>query len=262
MYQRKRRRPKSWGQLTTLQQGDVKRRRIMAQERRRNRMARRALNTRTGGFLGIELKFLDAELTGAPILATTDATGGIQSPTGGSTGCLSAPADGNGEENRNGRKYTIKSCFVTGFISSSVLQDAADVLSPPTVFVAIVQDKQSNGATAASQNIFANSTGSSTINAYPHRNLQFSERFKVLNSKTITPGVVTATTDGANTSSVMLPGKPFKLSWKGNMPVNCNGGTTANITSIVDNSIHLVAYATTTNYTPTLNYRSRIRFVG
>lgn len=83
-------------------------------------------------------------------------------------------------------------------------------------------------------------------------------RFKVLATQKLTQLTTTY-----STTSVAGFDVPFTLAWKGTMVVNFTaGGTTADIANVVDNSIHVVAFATSIDFVPKLVYSSRIRFVG
>jgi len=47
------------------------------------------------------------------------------------------------------------------------------------------------------------------------------------------------------------------------MKVKFNGGTTESVANVIDNSIHVIAYASNiTGVAPTISYASRLRFVG
>lgn len=233
------------------------------QSRRRQQQAALTLNPRTGGFLGIERKFLDVFASEVAVVAPTDCAGGEIQPEGGCTGCLSAPATGDGPSSRDGRKVTVDSIYVTGALSYQRTSDAPDILIPPVVYVALVQDMQTNGATVVSENVFTNPNDTALVNAKPLRNLENSTRYKVLDQVTI-QGVGLHINDAAATGSIQATTVPFSLSktFKGGLIVSFNSGTTADVANVVDNSLHIVAFATSTNYTPGLSYNSRIRFMG
>lgn len=212
----------------------------------------------------IESKYLDTYASALAVPAPTDASGGEMQPEGGCTDCLSAPAVGDGQSSRDGKKVVLTKCFVSGFIDYTVQQDKTDPFVVPTVFVALVQDKQTNGATITSENVYTNPNDIASVNAYPLRNLLYSKRYKVLDTAVIHPKFCFAQTDGANTMSCDANGVPFTLNWKGIMEVNFNSGTTADVANVVDNSIHIIAYCTSTvNSLPvTLSYNCRVRFQG
>lgn len=222
---------------------------------------RRSRNLRTGGYLGIERKFLDTYASNLTVNAPTDCSSGEMQPEGGCTGCLSAPAQGDGESNRDGRKILIKSCWVEGLITSSVLHDQADVAPAATIFIALVGDCQTNGATIVSEQVFTNPNDTAATNAFPLRNLEYSSRYRVLAHKTIQMGPPFSGTDGTNTLSLGCNPRRFTLAWKGNVPVNFTN-TTADVANVADNSLHIIAFATNTNYVPLISYNARVRFVG
>lgn len=241
--------------------GGVKRRRRRAPPRSVMR-GRRRLAVQG---LGIENKYLDVYATATALTAPADCSGGEIQPTGGCTGCLSSPAQGDTSQNRDGKKIIISSCFVSGFLDYTVQTDKNDPTVAPTVFVALVQDKQTNKATIVSENVFTNPVGASSCNARPLRNMSYTQRYNVLATATIEPSDVIISTDGANTCSNDANGRPFVLSWRGQIPVSFDTAvTTANVTGVIDNSLHIIAYCTsTTGSLPVLmTYNSRIRFQG
>lgn len=241
-------------------------RRISAQTARRSpagRMRRR--NVRTAGYLGIELKFLDTGASSVALGAPTDASGGEIQPEFGCTSCLSAPAQGDGESNRDGRKIVIKSMLVNGAVLSGTLNDQADAINAPQIFVALVLDKQANGATIVSEQVFTNPNDSAAVNAGLFRNLEYAQRYQVVDSAVLQLGPFTGATDGANTSTWRCPVVPFKLSWNGNLPVEFTG-TTADVANVTNYAFHVIAFATNLlgagSVAPLISYNARCRFVG
>lgn len=233
----------------------------VARARARPKARLRTRNIRTAGYLGIERKFLDCYASSVPIPAPSDCSGGEMQPEGGCTNCISAPAQGDGEQNRDGRKIGIKNVFVTGSVAATAETDQADASAAPTIFVALVLDTQANGATVVSEQVFTNPNDTPLVNAYPLRNLQYSSRYRVLDHKTIPLGPGHAFTDGANTGTENIAHVPFVLGFKGDIPVTFTS-TTADVANVTDNALHIIAFGTGTQYTPLLSYNSRIRFVG
>lgn len=211
--------------------------------------------------LGVEKKFLDVYASDVAVPAPTDCSGGEIQPEGGCTGCLSAPAQGDGEQQRDGRKITIKNCFVNFTIRGSVRPDQADVLAAPQIFVALVQDMQTNGATVVSEQVFTNPNDTAYTNTFPLRNLQYSGRYRVLDHKCVSMEPCYSFNDGAATGSLVCSEKTGVLSWRGDIPVTFND-TPANVSAVTDNSFHIIAFGTTTNFNPVLSFNSRVRFVG
>ncbi len=221
------------------------------------------MNPRTGGFSGIELKFLDCAWNQVTINGTSTSWGGNEmQPSTGCTGCVSCPAQGDGESERDGRRFVIKSVYVTGCVDNSAASDGADMVQTPACFFALVLDMQANLVTITSEDVYKNATTGTIGGVFPLRNLQKVARFKILDSVYV-PGVpVVAGTDGANTNS-MMPSyrQPVKLSWSGDIAVNTTS-TTADVATVSDNAIHVLACCETATFTPQFVAQSRMRFVG
>lgn len=221
-------------------------------------------NIRSGGLLGIETKFLDIALVNRILQTPTDASGGELQPTAGCTGCLTAPEQGDGPTQRDGKKIIIKSVLLQGTINVAAqsAQSAADLI--PMVYLALVQDTQTNGVTINSEDVFTNISADADNAALPFRNMSNTSRFKVLKQwsrKLIMPSITNNTTAG----SIVQSGYnvPFTISWKGLMPVNFSTtGTTANVSTVTDNSIHLIGFVSGQNVQAAVDAGCRVRFVG
>jgi len=218
----------------------------------------RASNVRIGGFLGIEHKFYDTTYTAA-ITNSTGMTGLEADPN--TVNCISAPAQGDGESDRDGKKINIESVHVHGVVSiaSQADQTGADVV--PTIMIALVLDTQSNGAQLNSEDVYKNLTSSALSSPTPLRNLQYSRRFKVLKTKILNFPAPALSYDGTNmeqSGKTMSFGMDIK---RLNIPVTFTS-TTAGIANVVDNSLHIIATTSSTTMAPTLYYNARIRFVG
>jgi len=216
-------------------------------------------NLRTGGYVGMELKFLDTSRA-VSFTAPTDAAGGEMDPT--TMNCLNGVGQGSGESQRVGKKYTIKSIHLTGRVGYTAAADQADILAPGNLFVALVLDMQTNGAQLNSEDVFTNPLGTAGGAPIPLRDMERSTRYKVLKVwKLSRPTVVTAGTDGTNTNSQVPAPVLFEMYKKCNIPVECIGDNDT-VADINDNSLHLIGYASSTNFSPALSYNCRIRYVG
>lgn len=224
---------------------------------------RASQNLRTGGYLGIELKFLDVYGSQISIPAPTDCSGGEMQPEGGCTDCLSVPAQGDGEQQRDGRRILMKSIFVSGAVKWSTSSDQDDAFEAGPVFVALVLDTQTNGSTIVSEQVYTNPNDTANVNTYPLRNLQYSSRFRVLDHVTIQPRCSVAFNDAAATGTMAWPIEHFTLSNKkvSDIPMTFSS-TTADVANAIDNSLHLIAFCTATSPAAALSYNSRMRFVG
>lgn len=214
---------------------------------------------------GEELKFLDCAWNSVAIATSTDGSGGELQPSTGSTSNISTPAVGDGESNRDGRKYTVWSAWVSGLVNFTGLADVGDPSEGPTLVFALVLDTQANGATINSEDVFINpSTVGEGMLPRPLRNLANTTRFRVLAMQTVSARDLAVMTDGANTAAMVPSGlAAVNLSYKfrKGLVVKCTG-TTADIASVADNALHVVAYASDTTYTPVFRGKSRIRFTG
>lgn len=210
-----------------------------------------------------ELKFLDCAWNSVSLNSSADGSSGELQPSSGCTNAISVPAQGDGESQRDGRKYTVKSAWVSGVINPAFNSDEADAAQQSGYFLALVLDTQANGATIVSENVFINpSTTTTSMLPQPLRNLQNSKRYRILASQYINPVGTYGITDGANTASLSpMTHIPFSLSWKGNIVCDSTG-TTADVASASDNAIHLVGYAGDQTFVPVIDAKSRVRFIG
>lgn len=217
----------------------------------------RSRNIRTGGFLGIEKKFYDTSANGALVSDATMVTTRADPAT---VLCISAPEQGDGESQRDGKKIKIVSAHVHGSIVVPVQANQTAADNMPKVMVALVLDTQSNGAQLKAEDVFTNPSAQATTCIVPLRNLQYSKRFKVLATKLIQPPTPTMAFDGTN---IEVNGTiaTFKINKKLNLDVNFTG-TTAGIANVVDNSLHIIAVANSIASNPTLTYNARVRFIG
>lgn len=212
--------------------------------------------------LGIELKFLDTTKTQTALTAPTDCSGGEYPPSSGCTGCLNAPAQGDGPTNREGNKIVCKSIFLQGQINCAAQanQTATDV--SPVVYVALVLDTQCNGAQLNSEDVFTNTSGASLQATQLNRNMSYTSRFKVLKTWKKQLRIPTISYDGTNMEQMGFT-TPFTLKWKGDIPVTfTTGSTTADIANVTNNAIQVIAFTSSTDLTPGINYNCRMRFYG
>lgn len=223
----------------------------------RARLRRR--NIRTAGFLGIETKYYDTGLNQSALTAPHTCEGGEHDPATVLT--LSAPAQGDGEQNREGRKILVKSVQINGTIHVEKQADQTAGDNGVTVFVALVQDMQTNGAQLNSEDVFTNPIGVNVVGADPLRNMQYTSRFRVLATRRINIYPPPMTYDGTNIEQAGVQ-RPFHIFKKLSMPVGFTTTASAGYSGVVDNSLHVIAYASNTTMSPSISYNARIRFVG
>ncbi len=219
--------------------------------------ALRLLNTRTGGYIGLERKFLDTEQADDSIGSSW--TGGELDPT--TFLCLSAVAQGDGENQRDGRRYEVHSVHVSGFVEASITEAGAAPATDTIVKIAMVLDKQTNGAQLNAEDVYVTGQDSSP-NTF--RNLQFTQRFQILRSKMFNIRNTFGNMNEGAVNSFATGGVkvPFAFNYQFDPPLQVNTkNTTAVIASITDNSIHIIGSATGSIATE-LSYQARIRFTG
>ncbi len=219
-------------------------------------------NTATMGFLGIEKKFYDTSLSNAAITAPADSTGGEHDPS--ATSMISTPVRGDSEEQRDGKQISILNCTVKGIINVPQVELAAGPAAPSQVYVALVLDTQTNGAQLNSEDVFKNTAALAKLMAQPQKNLLFMKRFRIL--KSVCLDMTPDTLSHFAVDSFSYNGKQKKFNWfvdfKSGLKVNFNAGTTASVANVIDNSLHIISFASGVGPAPTLSYNARIRFVG
>ncbi len=210
-------------------------------------------NLRIGGFIGIETKFVDFE---RPIttIASTWAGGELDEAT---ALAVSAIAQGDGESNRDGRKANLLSVHLKGFIRIASQEAQANPVFGGIVRLILVLDKQTNGAQLNAEDVVTVTT--QDINAW--RNLQNSQRFRILKDQRFDMSVSNMSTFQANDFSTSQQEVPFEFHVVFKKPIVVNHtGTTAVVASIADNSIHLIGMSTLAIHQ--ISYVSRVRFRG
>ncbi len=211
-------------------------------------------NVRTGGFVGRELKFFDVE-------ATDDAFATSWATMEPATTNLSAVAQGDGESQRDGRKYEIRGIYIKGYVQ---IDDQESNVAPPgdgLVRICLVLDKQTNGAQLSASDVMLTAPAND-INSF--RNLQHTERFSILFDKTIRLPMNSMVNEGA--INLFANGNirvPFKINKTFKTPIMVNtDGTTADIANITTNSLHMIGVERDSIFAKSLSYVSRLRFTG
>lgn len=174
---------------------------------------------------------------------------------------ISTPAVGDTAQDRDGKKIQLKNCYIKGTVQIAASELAVAPPSGTQIYIALVLDTQSNAAQMNSEDCFKNLAGNVATNSAPLRNLLQAKRFRILKDELIDMNIDTLSHFAADSFSIAGLLKQFE--WfvpLKDMIVNFNGGTTASIANVVDNSLHVIAYATTAS--STLSYNARIRFVG
>jgi len=217
--------------------------------------------TASMGFLSIERKFYDTALTATALAAPTDASGGEFDPS--ATSMISTPAQGDGPSDRDGKEIAMLYLQINGSIAMSAQEAQAGPIGGTCAFVAIVLDTQSNAAQLNSEDVFKNTSGSALMAPNPLKNLLFGNRFRILKERIFELNAMNLTQQAADDYSWAGVRKYFKWFIPLNgLKVKFNGGTTASIVNVIDNSIHVIAYTNSTAGAPSISYNARLRYVG
>jgi len=238
-------------------------------------------NLRTGGLLAIERKFSDlaypntllgngvggAVVSGGdstfapPVLAPTQYRSAIGKIFTVAPTALNVLVVGESGCDRDGRQVINDSIHIRGQVESRTNNDFGAANCAFTVNIVLVLDTQTNGAQLNSEDVFKNTGAADALNADPVKNLLFGSRFRILKSQVYDltpPGAMVASANYA--SNGVRRDFDWYIPFKGGLPVNLNAGTTADVANVIDNSLHVVAFATLAS--SVIGYNARIRFQG
>ncbi len=189
---------------------------------------------------GYELKFHDFTLN--PTIVAN--TGTIMFAT-----FITIP-EGVGEEQRIGRKITLKSFGFRGSLNLPETTDQSTTADKVRLY--IYQDTQCNGATAAVLEILK----LADVDSY--RNLSFTHRYKILFAKTYTLNQIAAGGNGTAIETCDML-KPVSIYFKMNMPIIYNQTlTTGALSTVESNNIGMLIISI--NGLATLQGEGRIRY--
>lgn len=227
--------------------------------RRRQRRRGRARRGRKFVGLGEEIKFYDQTLVNSALATNTDGSGIEEDPS--ATVLLNTVTQGDGESQRDGRKMIMKSVFVSGTVTMAPDSDLTAPEIGADIAIWLVLDKQTNGATIVSENVFGNKSADISGGTSLLRDLQFSSRYRILDKVMFTMQSPSMSGDSTNFDQAGLVTKWSLSANLKNMPVLFSASTES-VTDIIDNSLHILATATSIVMAPTITYNSRLRFVG
>lgn len=215
----------------------------------------------------VEHKYFDTSLTNSAVVIDANMTGLQKDPATLLT--LFCPQAGDDAESRDGRAAMVDEIHVKGEINFQGSEGGVYPSTGGAVFLALVQDTQTNAAQCASQDVYTNKTASVMASHLPLRNPNGWTRFNTLKTEMITKKNDAITQAGANDFSWNEQIYPFEWYVKFPKPImvrfnNVNGGTVADI---VDNSWHIIASlrgATGAGPTPSaaISYNCRVRYYG
>lgn len=220
------------------------------------RSAAPPVNARTGGLLGIELKFYDTSYSGI-FTAPTDSAGGEMDPA--TVLALSAPAQGDGASERIGRHIAAHSISIEGVVGNP---NATAATVPRVCFIALVLDTQTNAAQLKSEDVYVNALADGSTAVCPSRNLSERQRFRILAVKRVHISAMPYYTGAAN--HTVFAERYFRFYRKLNgMDINFKQGGTGGVANVTDRSVHILGFASSVaSSAPTLKYNSRFRYTG
>lgn len=221
----------------------------------------RRRNFRNAGFIAIEQKFLDLALGQTALTADAGMAGAEQDPA--TALSLTVPSQGDSETQRDGKQIIAKYIEITGKVGFAGAEAVVNPLNAVQAFVAVVLDKQTNGAQLNSEDVFKNTTASANGATVPQRNLLYGKRFRLLKQVCFD---LTPETLGYNAANDFgWQGKERTFRWYiplNNMKINFTSGTTGVVGNVLDNSVHVIACCNNTASAPYILYNSRFRFCG
>lgn len=224
--------------------------------RRRRTPAFGRQNVRTGGFQGLEKKFVDTVVTGDAF------TGNWATIEDATLDSISGIAQGNGESQRIGRKVLLHSVHIKCIVRRSTVESNATPQGDITGRLCLVLDTQTNAAQLTATDVMK----TVTADELSFRNLQNVSRFRVLwdrkwklsvSSSGMNEGAANLFATGAQRSAIMIFNKRFKTP----IPVLYNSSATdGTISTVQDNSLHIIGVASDGN--AFLEMVTRIRYTG
>lgn len=209
-------------------------------------------NMRTAGLLGVEHKYYDLERDAAIVGSVA---GAEQDPA--TINCLNAMAQGDGAQNREGRKIKINAVHLQGHVLFAD-QDISTPGTNPYVRIFLVLDTQTNATQMNSEDLLQDPSDAD-LDACAFRNLEYSGRFRVLKEVYVKKPMAPSVWDGTS-SLVAGTLTPFEMHVKCNI-VTHFVSSTPSVADISDNSLHVIAVGTN-GISATLRYISRVRFFG
>lgn len=179
-------------------------------------------------------------------------------------GCLSAPAQGDGATNRDGRQMTMLSIHLKGYL---FINDDQTRTSPPqdvAVRLLLIRNNQTNQDSLIPQEVM---TSIGPIKDFlSFKNLEHDKKYDILIDRTILLKVnAYSTGTSVGQFSVNARMVPFTMNYTfdGGCPVIL-AAPGEGFSSVSDTSINLIGVSNAENGEPTpyISYTSRLRFIG
>jgi len=216
-----------------------------------------------------EMKYFDTELGYANLPASVDWTATEFDPNTTQEGTpvanpltLFAPVQGAGVNQRIGKRCKLMGLKIRGSVYVPKVANLTAAKSATQIRIIVYWDMQTNSAQAQGENVMtASTTADAAINVLTYQNLNNFGRFRVLMDKIYSLSDPNMTWDGTN---IEMNGLTFK--WKFNykfktpISVQFNATSSGTVTSVVDNSFHVIANASSTDLAPQIGYVCRATY--
>lgn len=215
---------------------------------------------------GIEHKFLDSGAVELIPPMSGGMSGGRINPS--PAAVISCPPQGDFAQNRDGKRIVIDTVIIEGIVNWAAYDDAIAPGKQPNMFIALVQDTQTNGANMPTELAFSNATGLDAMCIAPQKNLYNATRFKTLKIWEIPrpPQSMSQHFDITDIYIIQAMTSKFSCYLNVDIPVNFNQTTPTvqTVASVVDNSLHMIAFQDTSHVKlrGLVSYNARIRYVG
>jgi len=202
----------------------------------------------------VEVKGVDALLTQASLLNTTNTNGGIQVMT------LVAP--GSGSFNRIGRKIQLKSLRLKGWITVPQGPSTTELQEGTNIRMIVVLDKQPSGSLPTFQDIFGytDQAGTEASTMFAQVRYDNTERFVVLKDKTMDCNPQTSGTLAGTSSQFELSFDEF-IPLKGITTVFSGQSATCTIADLSSNAVYVIWRSTNALGAVNTASVSRLRYV-
>ncbi len=216
---------------------------------------------RTRGVYGSgETKYFDSERTTTVLNQSDNWTDTEFNPTG--LNCLFAPTEGAAINERIGREVRVIKIKIRGTITTDPINSATAAPDSSCVRVLLVMDTQTNGTTMQGEQMY--STALSPKDGFQtFQNIDNFGRFRVLKEKMVDIGNPNQSLDIA-TGNFHINGlcRRFKMTHKflTTQSVRFNQVGTENVSSIIDNSFHVLANMAGEFLVPLISYNCRVTY--
>ncbi len=207
-----------------------------------------------------ELKFRDTSLVSTALLAPADVAGGEVNPDFVANAALNGVPQGVGDSQRVGLQYEPQSITIKGQITvaAQTNQTAAD--TAPEIFIALVMDRNANGAECRSEDVFVNKEAAGSLACELFPNLLFRHRFTILKVLKFRMAQPEISYDGTNLEQGGAH-KSFSIycDLKRFGKQRCKT-TAETFASIETNALNLIAFCSSTSGAPKILYNARLRY--